>query len=1131
VITWRVVPYGPPAFAALADAVAEAKRDDPLAPVQVVVPTNAAGVQARRWLGTHGVGGRPGVAGIGVLTLYRLAELLGAPALAAAGRRPVSDSVVAAAYRAVLPTDAGHFAPVAGHAGTVPALVEAHRLLRRLAGDDPDDARAALAAVATTGLTARETVRLHRAAWARLAPAWFDEADLLRAAITAANDPAVALRAVPGAVVVWCPQEAAPGAVGLLGALAAHRPVTVVLGRCGRTPGGAPDRDPGRDTGGHQGADDPDAAVVAALARLDPPTGGPAPAWSLPPWSEVSVTDADEEAREVTRAVLAATREGVPFARIAVLLPTEVPYARLVAEHLGAAGIPAHVIGTRRPDERLAGRFCLGLLDVHRRGWRRRELFALLAGTPLRVEGRPAPVTIWERLARDAGIGAGATEYAARVAHHIDQRVARARGRDDADAPAPDAPAPDAPAPDAPAPDAPAPDAPAPDVPAPDVPAPDVSGTPATSDAPRGPDAPGGPESPGGPAAADALRDRLERDARPFLGFVHSVHDTLAGSRPTWDALAAAVRRLLHTHLGDDDGRAGWPAAERVAARRVEAVLDRLAALAAVEPTCDLDTFTDALAAELADDTGREGRLGTGVLVAPLSAAVGLDADVVVVVGLAEGVAPHPVRDDALLPDRSRAVTGGRLPLAADGPARSTRWFLAALAAVAPHGRAVLVRPRGDLRASTARLPSRWLVALGEPTVPTTAWPSAMARLATIVDPVSAHEHRLAVVARDPADGPRRLAAVDAALARSRALVAARAEPRLTPYDGDVSGLLADLDATDPPAAGAVRDRLVHAHRSPTALGAFAANPFDTFVRQVLGVRPIEDPEAGLTLSALDAGNLLHAVFETFLQRRIDTGRVPTPDAAWDDEARRELLGDFATIADGFAAAGSTGHPRLWRRRRRALQAATLAWLDSDSERRRSLRATPVACELGYAGTYRLPDGRGLPLRGFVDRVDRTDSGGLVVVDYKTGRSDEFRTLSAASPVDGGRQLQLCVYGVAARDRLGPPGAAVRSEYRFVGPRSADPIGYPLDDDVLAVFDATLTVLFDTISAGLFPMVPPEQDLPSQVRRPSVVDPDRLGAARWRRRWERTRHDPRLAAFLARSGPGGAGVRDRPPAD
>ena len=49
--------YGHDVYAALTDAVARAKRDDPLAEVMLVVPTEPIGTAARRWLAANGDGG------------------------------------------------------------------------------------------------------------------------------------------------------------------------------------------------------------------------------------------------------------------------------------------------------------------------------------------------------------------------------------------------------------------------------------------------------------------------------------------------------------------------------------------------------------------------------------------------------------------------------------------------------------------------------------------------------------------------------------------------------------------------------------------------------------------------------------------------------------------------------------------------------------------------------------------------------------------------------------------------------------------------------------------------------------------------------------------------------------------
>jgi hypothetical protein len=105
-LTLHAAPYGRPAVALLRDRIAAAKADDPLRPVTVVVPTNYVGVSTRRLLADGALGAITdrgvGIAGLTLVTIYRLAELLGAPRLSAQGRRPVSTPVVAAAIRRVV---------------------------------------------------------------------------------------------------------------------------------------------------------------------------------------------------------------------------------------------------------------------------------------------------------------------------------------------------------------------------------------------------------------------------------------------------------------------------------------------------------------------------------------------------------------------------------------------------------------------------------------------------------------------------------------------------------------------------------------------------------------------------------------------------------------------------------------------------------------------------------------------------------------------------------------------------------------------------------------------------------------------------------------------------------------------
>jgi len=94
----RLVSFGPPATGALQEAISAAKGSDPLQPVTVAVPSNYAGLSLRRRLGAS----QGGPVNVGFIVFSRVAELLGSPALASAGKRPLTSPVRAEAVRGAL---------------------------------------------------------------------------------------------------------------------------------------------------------------------------------------------------------------------------------------------------------------------------------------------------------------------------------------------------------------------------------------------------------------------------------------------------------------------------------------------------------------------------------------------------------------------------------------------------------------------------------------------------------------------------------------------------------------------------------------------------------------------------------------------------------------------------------------------------------------------------------------------------------------------------------------------------------------------------------------------------------------------------------------------------------------------
>jgi ATP-dependent helicase/nuclease subunit B len=219
-----------------------------------------------------------------------------------------------------------------------------------------------------------------------------------------------------------------------------------------------------------------------------------------------------------------------------------------------------------------------------------------------------------------------------------------------------------------------------------------------------------------------------------------------------------------------------------------------------------------------------------------------------------------------------------------------------------------------------------------------------------------------------------------------------------------------------------------------------------------------------------------------------------------------------------YKARGLTGRAILWARDSRALRADLHALLDADVEHRKAAGTVAVATEqrFGFGGrpplTVTLAPGREVLFRGAIDRVDK-GSAGLVVIDYKTGGSRRYSSISAENPIGGGRYLQLPIYALAARAMAGED-LPVRVRYWFVTREAGAPREYMFDEDVDRRLLDGLGVIADGIESGVFPAHPPEP-----AYRPFVecayCDPDGLGTADRHRSWLAKRTAPALATYLA----------------
>ena len=1138
----RLTPYGAPAFEALREVleVSRAEQGHVLAPATVLVPTSQVGIATRRALA------RRSLIGVECLTLGQFAETLAGAVIASEGRRAVSAAVLAGAVRQALRTPAaGIFSPVHDHAATEQALLDAHRELRDLGDAD-------LAALARASPRAHDVVGISRAVRQILARGgWHDERDLVDAAAMLLRRPVPPPDGLPGAdlghrpaglggspdestvaaseavrrtircvgrgaVVLYLPQRLGHGALEFLEAVAgAVRRLVVIAGVCGIA-----------------AADGPVAAIVRRLGGEDAwrPPATPPPA----PTRVVAVPDADEEVRVAMRGVVAGLREGVRLEEMAVLFGRRDPYARLLHDQLAAAGLPYHGSSTRTLAESALGRFLLGLLELPACRYSRRDVMAWLSSAPIRTETRVAgqvawravPVAAWERASRGAGLLHGAAGWSERLESYCEARRLEITRLDEEN---------------------------------------------------------------------DWRKAQIEREialAQDLQRFMTDILTRLevASSRSTWRELSGWARESIGELIGRAPWRAGqWPELELSAAEQVESALERLGGLDAVDPRPDLARFRQALSVELSGIGMRQNPFGRGLLVGPVRLALGAGLRRAWILGLAEGVFPGHLVEDSLLSDDDRAATRGALRTASARPHDDCRYFLAALSAASDER--ALLYPEGDLRRTAERLPSRLLLlsaqglpaaggsgsAPAEPTgrsagggispvgdgartaapaVPVTGdpdleslpgdifvrIPSTTASLRACAFPATSQEYDLRRLLDRAGEGQSLSenvgSSIHESLGRSVRMLRHRRSDRFTPFDGNLAG----REIPGPADPGAVV--------SATALESWAACPHAYFMRYLLGVDPVEDPEREWHVSALERGDLIHVVLDRFLKECAPAGEPPKPEEAWGADRRRRLVEIAEDVFGERERQGRVGQPIFWEWERRRIRDELLEFLDRDEQFRRERGCRPCASEKRFAMPGReggeppeppvvvvLRDGRELRLRGAVDRIDVTGSGDLVVIDYKTGGSRTYRGLgepplllyaggSSGQPGEGALpRLQLPIYARAARraaTELGvaargvqscdgrPVDAPVTAGYWFVTAAEKYrwlpvPITAAVEEELVWILGA----IVDGIAAGVFPANPPAEG--AGYCRYCDREP-RLEENR--RRLRRKAADPRLAGWL-----------------
>lgn len=235
---------------------------------------------------------------------------------------------------------------------------------------------------------------------------------------------------------------------------------------------------------------------------------------------------------------------------------------------------------------------------------------------------------------------------------------------------------------------------------------------------------------------------------------------------------------------------------------------------------------------------------------------------------------------------------------------------------------------------------------------------------------------------------------------------------------------------------------------SVTEIGTWMRNPYAIYARHVLGLKPL-DPLDG-DPGAAERGTIIHAALHAFLKAH--------PDGMPDDAFARLL----ACGREAFGAAlERPGVAAFWWPR---FERVARWFVATETARGARVLATEAKGELAIDA----PAGRFI-VTARADRIDRLADGGLVVIDYKTGR------VPSLTDVEAGLEPQLPLEAALARAggfRAVPAGDVAALSYWHITGR--DPPGevIPLKLDAASAAAAALDGLRELIAAFDDPAMP-----------------------------------------------------------
>ena len=212
---------------------------------------------------------------------------------------------------------------------------------------------------------------------------------------------------------------------------------------------------------------------------------------------------------------------------------------------------------------------------------------------------------------------------------------------------------------------------------------------------------------------------------------------------------------------------------------------------------------------------------------------------------------------------------------------------------------------------------------------------------------------------------------------------------------------------------------ILSTQQSPSSLSKLAKDPLAFVWRYGLGWDEADPHPNDLILNARAWGNVIHEV----LEETIASLEVVTTIAQNDDEKTRKAIEHACdTVQRRWREMGTAPTEGVWSRsieRAAAMAAWVLKHGPTSETTAKSVGEVPWGEQRARKGkrdtTVAIPALRlersGITVGGYIDRADYDANGHPIrVIDYKSGRSPGAKT-----QINGGRELQRCLYTAALR--------------------------------------------------------------------------------------------------------------------